>query len=216
MNDEYCSIKKSAAATLKVEGSKFIAAAIPIGQKEDAERELQLARKKYFDATHHCFAYVLGIERAVFRYSDDGEPAGTAGVKIFSAIQAKNISDVLVIVTRYFGGTKLGIGGLGRAYFEAAQMALQAADVQVKLLAQEFKVTFLYAETSNVMNSLSSLLRTKDGGQDAKILDTLYDEDVTLTIAIRESSADAMVKQLIDATRGNITFRHGSHLTISV
>ncbi|MDE3057745.1 MAG: YigZ family protein [Bacteroidota bacterium] len=206
MNDEYFSIAKPAAATLKVEGSKFIAAAIPIGQQEDAERELQSIRKKYFDATHHCFAYALGIDRAQFRYSDDGEPAGTAGVKIFSAIQSKNVSDLLVVVTRYFGGTKLGVGGLGRAYYEAARTALDAAEMQAKLLAQQVKVTFPYAETSGVMNSLSSL--------HAKILDTLYDDDVTLTVAIRKSSAEAMVKQLTDATRGNVAIQRGTHLTM--
>jgi uncharacterized YigZ family protein len=214
MNDEYFSIAKPASATLKVEGSKFIAAAIPIGQKEEAERELQLIRKEYFDATHHCFAYALGIERAVFRYSDDGEPAGTAGVKIFSAIQAKNVSDILVVVTRYFGGTKLGVGGLGRAYFETAQMALHAADMQTKLLVQEFKITFPYSETNSVMNCLSSLLRPKDSGQDAKILDTVYDEDVTLTIAVRESLAEKTTVQLTDATRGNIAVQRGVHLTM--
>ncbi len=208
MNDEYCSIKKSATATLKVEGSKFIAAAIPIEQQEDAERELQSIRKKYFDATHHCFAYALGIDRAQFRYSDDGEPAGTAGAKIFSAIQAKNVSDLLIVVTRYFGGTKLGVGGLGRAYYEAAHAALDAAEMQTKLLAQQIKITFPYAETSGVMNCLSSF--------HAKIVDTVYNEDVSLTFAVRESSADAMVKQLTDATRGNIAVQRGTHSTIPV
>ena len=133
MRDEYQSIKADVTASIKVEGSKFIAAAFPVDLRLQTEQILANVRKEYFDATHHCYAYALGSEGKEFRYSDDGEPSGTAGIKILAAIQSKSLSDILVVVTRYFGGTKLGTGGLGRAYFESASRVLSDAVVVPKV-----------------------------------------------------------------------------------
>ena len=142
MKDEYLSIAVDATASLKVEGSKFIASAFPVDLRFQAEEMLTKVRKKYFDATHHCFAYTLGSEGKEFRYSDDGEPSGTAGIKILAAIQSKDLSDILVVVTRYFGGTKLGTGGLGRAYFASAHRVLSDAAVVPKVVTEEMQITF--------------------------------------------------------------------------
>ena len=121
------------------------------------------------DASLFCVPR-LGSEGTEFRYSDGGEPSGTAGTKILAAIQSKGLSDILVVVTRYFGGTKLGTGGLGRAYFDSASRALSEAVVVLKVVAEELQITFSYDETSRVMNTLSH--------RKAKIIDTVYDEDV--------------------------------------
>ncbi|HTY11570.1 MAG TPA: YigZ family protein [Bacteroidota bacterium] len=200
MADEYRSIKSASTAVMKVEGSKFIAGAFPVEGQSQAEASLAKVRKEYFDATHHCFAYALGSEGKEFRYSDDGEPSGTGGVKILAAIQSRNLSDILVVVTRYFGGTKLGTGGLGRAYFESAGQALSGAEVIQKLVTEELEMTFPYDETSKVMNALSHLK--------AKIIDTIYDDDVTLRVSVRKSSEKSLGETLVDATRGNIALKH--------
>lgn len=200
MADEYRSIKAASTAVMKVEGSKFIAGAFPVEGQSQAEASLAKVRKEYFDATHHCFAYALGSEGKEFRYSDDGEPSGTGGVKILAAIQSRNLSDILVVVTRYFGGTKLGTGGLGRAYFESAGQALSGAEVIQKLVTEELEMTFPYDETSKVMNALSHLK--------AKIIDTIYDDDVTLRVSVRKSSEKSLGETLVDVTRGNIALKH--------
>jgi uncharacterized YigZ family protein len=200
MVDEYQSIKAASTALVKIEGSKFIADAFPAEHQSQAEAALANVRKKYHDATHHCFAYALGREGIEFRYSDDGEPSGTAGVKILTAIQSRNLSDIIVVVTRYFGGTKLGTGGLGRAYFDSASQALLNAEVIQKIVTEEVEITFPYDETSRVMNVLSHLR--------AKVLDTIYDDDVTLHISVRKSLNAALGETLVDATRGNIAIKH--------
>ncbi len=200
MKDEYQSIAAETMASLKVEGSKFISSAFPVGSRVQAEETLAKVRREYFDATHHCFAYALGSEGKEFRYSDGGEPSGTAGPKILAAIQSKGLSDILVVVTRYFGGTKLGTGGLGRAYFDSAGRVLSEAVVVRKIVAEELHITFPYDETSRVMNALSNCK--------AKIIDTVYDDDVTLRISIRKSSAQLLADELVNVTRGNLAVKY--------
>ncbi len=200
MKDEYQSIAADATASLKVEASKFIASAFPVDSRVQAEETLAKVRKQYFDATHHCFAYALGSEGKEFRYSDDGEPSGTAGIKILAAIQSKGLSDILVVVTRYFGGTKLGTGGLGRAYFDSAGRVLSEAAVVQKVVAEELQITFPYDETSRVMNTLSH--------SKAKIIDTVYDDDVTLHISVKRSSAKLLADELVNVTRGNLAVKY--------
>ncbi|MGA7161969.1 MAG: YigZ family protein [Bacteroidota bacterium] len=201
MKDEYQSIKAGVTSSLKIESSKFIASAYPVELRSQAEEVLATVRKKYFDATHHCYAYILGSEGKESRCSDDGEPSGTAGAKILAAIQSKNLSDVLVVVTRYFGGVKLGTGGLGRAYFESAGRVLSVAAVVPKIATEELQITFPYDETSRVMNALS---RRK-----ARIIDTVYADDVTLCISIQKSSTQVLADELVDATRGNLAVKYG-------
>ncbi len=202
MKDDYRSIKDIVRASLKFEGSKFVAAAFPVGDRAHAEATLAKVRKEYYDATHNCFAYVLGNGGEEYRASDDGEPSGTAGVKIHAAIRAKELSDILVVVTRYFGGTKLGVGGLGRAYFESASRVLENGAVVTKVVTQSLQITFPYDETSRVMSALSHCK--------AKIDDTLYDEDVTLRISIRKNSVRSVVDELVNVTRGNLAVKDRS------
>ncbi len=204
MIDEYHSIKADVTTTMKVEGSKFIASAYPVDSRLQAEEKLGSVRKKFFDATHHCFAYALGSERKEFRYSDDGEPSGTAGVRIFSAIESKDLSDIIVIVTRYFGGTKLGVGGLGRAYFESASHVLSHCVIIPKIVGEELEIVFSYDETNGVMNKLSQY--------NARIINTVYGDDVTLRLTVRRGSVPAFISDLTQVTRGNVVVKHTSSI----
>ncbi|HTX19942.1 MAG TPA: YigZ family protein [Bacteroidota bacterium] len=196
MKGEYLSVGSGKSATLKVEGSKFIAEVFPVADSAAAEERIAEVRKKYHDATHHCFAYAIGGSREEFRYSDAGEPAGTAGIRILSAIESKDLSDLCVVVTRYFGGTKLGVGGLGRAYFEAALSVLSAAPRVTKILADDVRITFPYEETNPVMTILA---RNR-----VRIADTVYGDDVTLHLMIRSGATEAILGQLREATKGNM------------
>jgi len=195
MRDEYHSVRSELSRTLKVQGSRFIAEVFPIESRAQGEECVLGARGKYHDATHHCFAYAVGSEREEFRYSDAGEPSGSAGIKIYSAITAKDLSDLAVVVTRYFGGTKLGVGGLGRAYFDAATLALSDAIPATKIIAEELQITFPYDDTSGVMTLIT---RSR-----VKIADTVYDDDVTLRIFVRKSMVAKLIADLKDVTRGN-------------
>ena len=208
MNEIYSSIQQETSAQLKVEGSRFIADAFPVEDEESAKRTLEAIRKKYFDATHHCFAYVIGMGKKIVRYSDDGEPSGTAGIKIYNAIQSKNLSDILVIVTRYFGGTKLGVGGLGRAYFESAEAGLGKAKLISKAVMRELTVAFPFSETNPVMNVINM--------QKLTITKTDYEEGRSLlTLNVLPSRLSSIETLLTNATKGNAVIQLGS-LTTSV
>jgi uncharacterized YigZ family protein len=207
MDEVYRSVVSATSAQIKVEGSRFIADVMPAETEEEARNGLEGIRKRYFDATHHCFAYVIGADRKTVRYSDDGEPNGTAGVKIHSAIHAQGLSDTLVVVTRYFGGTKLGVGGLGRAYFESAEHALAQASSIPKALIQELRVTFPFPETNPVMNLITS--------HKLKIAATEYTQDNTIiTLHLLPSVVGSIEAQIVNATRGTAGIERGGTRTV--
>ncbi|HEX2095462.1 MAG TPA: YigZ family protein, partial [Longimicrobiaceae bacterium] len=133
-------------------GSAFIALAAPAETEEEARGRLEAVQRRTFDATHHCSAWRL--LSGVFRASDAGEPSGSAGAPILAAIDGAGVTDCVVIVTRYFGGTRLGVGGLVRAYGEAAVLALQAAPRRVGIPAVRLRVRYPYEHTSAVMRAL--------------------------------------------------------------
>ncbi|MDP1677402.1 MAG: YigZ family protein [Bacteroidota bacterium] len=208
MDEIYSSVQALTTVQIKIEGSRFIADVFPVLTEEDAKEKLDTIRKKYFDATHHCFAYVIGVEKKIVRYSDDGEPSGTAGVKIHSSLQAKNLSDVLLVVTRYFGGTKLGVGGLGRAYFESAENVIDQATIISKALIQEMQIAFPFAETNPVMNIIHS--------HKLKIAATNYsDERSILTLYILPSQSTSVRDLFVNATRGSSEISFGEKKTVN-
>lgn len=127
--DTYYTISSAVRSEIKIKGSRFIGSAIPVATKETAMAELEKVRKEFFDATHNCFAYRFGSDGLEFRTADDGEPNGSAGKPILFSIQKAQASDILVVVTRYFGGTKLGVGGLARAYSESATDVLNQCEI---------------------------------------------------------------------------------------
>jgi uncharacterized YigZ family protein len=159
MTESFFSIAAPATATYKEKGSKFIAFAHPVTDTEQIKTLLDGLKKEYFDASHHCYAWVLGPEKKQFRAFDDGEPNHSAGDPILGQIRSKNLTNVLVVVVRYFGGTKLGVSGLISAYKEAAALALGQASITEKFITDRFTLAFGYTDTSLVM----ALLKEFDG-----------------------------------------------------
>jgi len=139
----------------KEKGSKFIAHALPIDQDADISDHLSELRKKYHDARHHCYAYILGMENPVARANDDGEPSHSAGDPILGQIRSHGLVNVLVVVVRYFGGTKLGVGGLINAYKTAAHEALLLVKEMEIFPEKDFVITFSYDDTSQVERVLN-------------------------------------------------------------
>lgn len=149
--DFYYTIEKSAVAEFKDRGSKFIGYACPIKNADEFKDRLNEIKKEHPKATHHCFAYRLGLDGNTFRVSDDGEPSGTAGRPILGQIDSKELVNTLVVVVRYFGGTLLGVPGLINAYKSAAALALQIAPQAQKQVEKEYIVQFDYTQVNDVM-----------------------------------------------------------------
>ncbi len=137
----YRTIQKSATGSYKEKGSKFLAFAFPVTSESEIKENLAALRKEYFDARHHCFAWMLGAEKKLFRSSDDGEPNHSAGDPILGQIRSTNLTDVLIVVVRYFGGVKLGVGGLISAYKAAAEDALKNAIIIEEEVTEKFSIT---------------------------------------------------------------------------
>jgi len=150
--DHYKTILSPSPETLfKEKNSKFFGCAFPVTSEEDAKLHLAQLRKKHYGAGHFCYDYQIGIEKTSFRANDDGEPGNSAGMPIYGQIQSFNVTNILVVVVRFFGGTKLGVGGLMAAYKTAAQMALEASDIVEKTIDVHFWLTFDYKDINKVM-----------------------------------------------------------------
>lgn len=149
--DTYQTISAPVQAMLKEKGSRFLAYAFPVQNEEEVKQALAGLRRQYYDATHHCYAFMLGPKSHHFRAADDGEPAHTAGTPILNQIRSKSLTDVLVVVVRYFGGTKLGAAGLISAYKESAALVLDAATVKICHVERSFRIRFPYEQMNDVM-----------------------------------------------------------------
>ena len=147
----YYTVEKSSIAEFKDRGSKFIAYSFPLSDIKEFKEKLTELKKAHPKAVHHCFAYRLGLERTNFRVSDDGEPSGTAGRPILGQIDSMQLTNVLIIVVRYFGGTLLGVPGLINAYKTAAALALQAASIIQKVVYINYRLQFDYTQMNEVM-----------------------------------------------------------------
>ncbi len=176
-----------APVTLKVKGSKFITHVIHTPDAAKAESSYQRIRKKYHDATHNCYAY--RIDRLIFRYSDDREPSGTAGKPIFQVIESSQLYQILVVVTRYFGGSKLGTGGLIRAYTTAAQIGLDAATVRMVTRSKTVDVIFSYDKIPLVENIINKF--------EGKVIDSEYKELVHMIIAVPDKYVTAFQHEIL-------------------
>jgi uncharacterized YigZ family protein len=179
-DDTYRTIERRATATYRDRASRFIAEAVPVQSEEEIREVLAGIRKQYHDAGHHCFAYRINPQDPVHRFSDDGEPSGSAGRPILGQIQSENLTNVLVVVTRYFGGTKLGIPGLIRAYRTSASEALSQAGRIEKTVKEIYEVSFRYEAMNDVMRIL------KEEG--VSITDRESDTECRIRFAIRKSS----------------------------
>ena len=163
IKDSYLSIPAQAEGLFKDNGSRFISFAYPVETEEEVKDIVAELKKKFHDARHHCYAYRLGYLGDRFRANDDGEPSGSAGRPILGQIDSRNLSDTLVVVVRYFGGIKLGIPGLIRAYKTSTAQALDNAGAVEKIAGKWYKVSFGYAGMNQVMKVLKDMdLRQKD------------------------------------------------------
>jgi Uncharacterized conserved protein len=156
-SDTYKSISAPSRGIYKELGSKFLAFAWPVETEEEIKSILSEIRKEYFDARHHCYAWRLGLTGEPYRMNDDGEPSSTAGRPIHGQLLSQELSDILVVVVRYFGGTKLGVPGLIRAYKSATQDALANATVIEKIAGEHFTLTFDYLQMNDVMKVLKDM-----------------------------------------------------------
>ena len=157
ISDTYRSIAAPAKGIYKELGSKFLAFAHPVETEDQAKEILAAVRKEYFDARHHCFAWRLGLTGEPYRLSDDGEPSSTAGRPIHGQLLSQELSDILVVVVRYFGGVKLGVPGLIRAYRTATQDALANARIVEKVAGEHFTLKFGYLQMNDVMKVLKDM-----------------------------------------------------------
>ncbi len=190
--DTYLTIKTLSEGLYKEKGSRFIAFAIPIETIEEAKGHLNRLHKKYHNARHICYAYILGVDKSIYRVYDDGEPSGTAGKPLHGALLSNDLTDVLIAVVRYFGGVKLGTGGLITAYREAAVDAINNSEIIEKTVQVYYSISFQYP----VMNDVMRLLKDKD----CKIIVQSFDNHCEIEFSVRKSDAGFLESkiQLVD------------------
>jgi uncharacterized YigZ family protein len=186
-------INKKHKAELKEKSSRFIGFAFPIKNEEEVQSHLKDLKKKYYAATHHCYAYKTITSE---KYSDAGEPSGTAGIRIFNAIEHFDLTNTLVIVVRYFGGTKLGVGGLGKAYYETAFKILEKAEKINKRLYQKILIEVGFENSNKIYQVFND--------SENKILNTNYSEKVEFECSILSDDIQQIISKLKDATNGEI------------
>ena len=188
MSDTYLTIQDKSEGIYTEKRSKFLAFAHPVETIDEIKDLLTDYKKKYYDARHVCYAYMLGPERADFRANDDGEPSSTAGKPILGQINSRELTNILVVVIRYFGGVKLGTSGLIVAYREAAAEALSAATVIEKTIEETVTFTFPYMMMNSVMRVVKEL--------NPRIVEQKYDETCIIPLAIKRSMAPMLEERL--------------------
>ena len=188
MTDAYKTIKQESEGTYSELRSKFLAFAHPVTTVEEAMAWVEKYQKKYYDARHVCWAYMLGADRETFRSNDNGEPSGTAGKPILGQINSMELTDVIVLVIRYFGGVKLGTSGLIVAYRTAAFEALNNAEIIEKTVDVEYTFTFEYP----FMNGIMKVVREME----ARIVSQSYDMDCSMTLSIRMGKLDELKERI--------------------
>lgn len=202
--DEYLSIKESKRDKLLIKGSKFIATAIPISTEESAKVFLEKIKKEFYDATHNSYAYILS-QGEIQKFSDDREPSGTAGRKILSAIRSQNFKNILVVVTRYFGGVKLGSGGLSKAYYESALKVLKSS-IQIRKEHRE-KLSIIFPQ--RFLSQVQKVLNRERVG----IKKIVFGDKVKMEIDFNKGFFSRLKEELKDNTRGKIEFEVNKSIT---
>lgn len=189
--DVYYTISERKRAELKVKGSRFTATVFPAKSKDEALSKLDEIRKEFYDATHNCYAYRLGFKGLDFRAADDGEPSGSAGKPILFMLQKYDVSDALLVVTRYFGGVKLGVGGLARAYSECAEMVLELIEKIPIYRAMPLRVLCVYEDISIV----KPIIERFGVGFEAD-----YRDVAEFTVSVPQSAVDECIRAITAAT----------------
>lgn len=194
-DDSYLSIKKEARRRLVVGKCRFIATLSPVADEEEARRFIDRIKAEFFDATHNTFAYRIGFKRNLLeRCSDDREPVGTAGPPILSVLRKADLTDTAIVVTRYFGGVKLGVGGLIRAYRAAAEEGLKGAHTVRRICTERFKAHVPYDN----LGAVTKLISSRKG----KIISIEYGTEVAIDFLLRSGEKESLRRVLHDVTRG--------------
>jgi len=187
--DSYQTISAPAEGYYTEKRSHFISCAVPVLTVEEVKTWVDKYRKQYYDARHVCWAYMLGHERTTFRVNDDGEPSSTAGKPILGQINSNGLTDILIVVVRYFGGIELGTSGLIVAYRTAAAEAIAAAQIETRTVDERFTVGFAYPYLNGVMRIVKDM--------QPKILSQTFDMDCRITLSIRKSEVGALKNRLL-------------------
>lgn len=178
-DDTYRTIAAPAEGLYKEKGSKFLAFAFPVRTTDEVKEHLDALRKQYFDARHHCYAYILGANKDAWRANDDGEPSGTGGRPIHGQLLSADLTDTLIVVVRYFGGILLGASGLANAYKTAARDAIDHAEIVERTIDVRYRLRFEYALMNDVMRIIKDF--------DLKPENQQFDLDCTLDLSVRQS-----------------------------
>lgn len=196
IQDAFKSIAQEAKGLFKDNGSRFIAHAYPVETEEEVKEIVAALKKEYYDARHHVYAYRLGYKGDKFRANDDGEPSGSSGRPVLGQIDSMGLSDILVVVVRYFGGIKLGIPGLIRAYKTSTADALANAEIIEKIASKMFRVRFGYMSMNGVMKVM------KDMGLEQK--NQQFDMECSIDVSVRLSLVDTFTERILDVEGCNI------------
>lgn len=190
MTKDYKTLLKYAHGEEIINKSKFIGYAKPIKSEEEATEFIEEIKKKHWNATHNVPVYLIGDNNEIQRYSDDGEPSGTAGVPILEMLKKEEIKNVVIVVTRYYGGIKLGTGGLVRAYTSAAKLAIKEAEIVEKVINNEYLIRIDYTLHGKIQNELIN--------GEYIIKDTVYDDKVNIYVYCKPSESDKLISKITD------------------
>lgn len=187
-SDTYLTIQQNAEALFKDKGSKFLAFAYPVENEQQVKEFLTALKKEHPSANHHCYAYRLGADKLNFRANDDGEPSNTAGRPILGQIQSHDLTNVLIVVVRYFGGTLLGVSGLINAYKHSAADVIKASAIIEKQILFFYTIHFAFEQMNDVMKLLKQM--------DCKINQQKFDADCEISFSIRKANSEACEEKL--------------------
>lgn len=187
-SDNYKTINSSSKGIYKEKGSRFLAFAFPVASQEEIKLILEGIRKECHDARHHCYAYMIGRERMIWRTNDDGEPSGTAGRPILGQINSSGLTNILIVVSRYFGGTLLGVSGLINAYRTAAADAIRNAEIVERTLHAYYEIIFPYIS----MNDVMKILKEEEAGQSGQ----KFELECSVIINFRVSDMEKIISRL--------------------
>ena len=201
MNESYKVIISNGSGEIVEKKSRFIANVFRVESAAEAEEKIAEISKKYWDARHNCYAYVIGANSEITKCSDNGEPSGTAGKPILEVINGSGITNILIVVTRYFGGVLLGTGGLVRAYTQAAQAGIAASEVGEMVYSQLLTIEVGYNMINNVQYFFSQ--------NDIAVLDSRYEAQVQFDICVRESDIEKTKAGLTQKTEGQLKIIEG-------
>lgn len=189
MNDTYRTITATAEGYYTEKRSKFISYAVPVRSIEEVKAAIESYRKQYYDSRHVCWAYMLGSDRQTFRANDDGEPSSTAGKPILGQINSNELTDILIVVIRYFGGIELGTSGLIVAYRTAAAEAIAAAEIEERTVDEDITILFEYPFMNGVMRIIKE--------DNPQIITQTFDMDCEMTLRIRKGEIERLKKRLL-------------------